>query len=342
MASGLDEYVNIEGIVRKVNKRKAEYGAKLRQLTDDYTQVLIVTVDNIGSKQIAETRAELRGRAEFLFGKNTMIRKILRDHAKRSGNAKLEALCDIVQGNCGMVFTKESIVGIRDFLGQKVIQCPAKAGVIAPVDVTCPAGPTGMEPTMTAFFQSLNIATRINRGQIDIVNPMQVVFKGQKVGESEAALLIKLGIKPFNYKIEVQSVYDDGNVYSSDVLDITENDVAQAFFAAANQMAAVCLEIDFPVSVTVPHSVLGAYKNILSVGLALESYSWDNLTLVKEILANPDAFRGSGGGGGGAAAGGGGGGAAAEPEPEPSSSKSSEGGGGGLFGGSGSDSDSSS
>jgi len=330
-----------ELIGKVVNARKQAYGARLKSLLDTYTQVLVVTVDNIGSKQISEVRAELRGRAEILFGKNTMIRKILRDYAKESGNEKILNLVSIIEGNCGMVFTKESIGTIRDIFKAKTILTAAKAGAIAPVDVEVPAGPTGMEPTMTTFFQSLNIATRINRGQIDIVNPMQVIYKGKKVGESEAALLIKLGIKPFTYRIEVQSVYDDGNVYGAAVLDITEADVALAFFTASNQIAALCLEIDFPVAVTVPHSIMGAYKNILSVGIACEKYTWDNLDLVKKILADPSAFASAGGGGGG---GGGDAGAAAAAEPEPEESeKSSEAAGGGLFGsGSGSDSDSSS
>lgn len=327
-----------ELIGKVVNARKQAYGKRLKTLLDTYKQVLVVTVDNIGSKQISEVRAELRGRAELLFGKNTMIRKILRDYAKESGNDKVMNLVTIIEGNCGMVFTKEPIGTIRDIFKAKTILTAAKAGSIAPVDVEVPAGPTGMEPTMTTFFQSLNIATRINRGQIDIVNPMQVVFKGKKVGESEAALLVKLGIKPFTYRIEVQSVYDDGNVYGAAVLDITEADVALAFFTASNQIAALCLEIDFPVAVTVPHSVMGAYKNILSVGIALEKYSWDNLDLVKKILADPSAFASAGGGGGG---GGDAGAAAAAPEPEESSTKSSAAPqGGGLFGGSGSDSDS--
>merc|ERR1719428_772673 len=233
-----------------------------------------------------------------------MIRKILREYIKDTGNTKLEKLVELVQGNVGFVFTKESIGDIREAITSNRRNSAAKPGSIAPVDVMVPAGPTGMEPTMTSFFQSLNIATKINRGQIDIVNPMQVVYKGKKVGESEAALLVKLGIKPFTYRIEVQSVYDDGNVYGAAVLDITEADVALAFFTASNQIAALCLEIDFPVAVTVPHSVMGAYKNILSVGIALEKYSWDNLDLVKKILADPSAFASAGGGGGGARAGG--------------------------------------
>lgn len=323
-----------------VSKRKQAYCDKMKALLNDYTSILIATVDNIGSNQIQKVRGDMRGDTEFLFGKNTMMRKIVRDYVEETGNDKLLGLCDLIQGNCGLCFTKAPILKIRNALQENKIQTAAKAGILAPCAVGVEAGPTGMEPTMTAFFQSLNIATKINRGQIDIVNPVDLIAKGEKVGESQAALLIKLGVKPFYYNIEVTSVYDNGNTYAADVLDITPADVAQAFFFNANKMAALCLEIDYPTAVSVPHSIMGAYKNLLAVGTGLTGYSWDNLKLVKEILADPSKFASSGGGGGGAAAGGDAP-AAAEPEPE-SESKSSEGGGGGLFGGSGSDSDSSS
>merc|ERR1712106_753464 len=58
-----------------------------------------------------------------------------------------------------------------------------------------PKGPTGLDPAQTSFFQALNIATKINKGSIEIINDCKVLFEGVKVGTSEAALLTKMGIK---------------------------------------------------------------------------------------------------------------------------------------------------
>ena len=41
-----------------------------------------------------------------------------------------------------------------------------------------------MEPRDTGFFQSLNIATKIVRGQIDIQNPLTLIKKGAKINQS--------------------------------------------------------------------------------------------------------------------------------------------------------------
>lgn len=55
---------------KKVPARKVAYGKKLKELLDEYDTCLLVTVDNVGSKQIAEMRKDFRGTARFLFGKN--------------------------------------------------------------------------------------------------------------------------------------------------------------------------------------------------------------------------------------------------------------------------------
>merc|ERR1712062_94845 len=81
-----------------------------------------------------------------------------------------------------------------------------------------------------------------------------------------------------------------GEVYPADVLDISPSDVAAAFGAGIREVAALCLALNYPTAASVPHSIMDAYKNMLAVGLALKDYSWENLTKVKEILADPSAF----------------------------------------------------
>jgi len=328
------------GNERNVTARKWAYRCRLRGLLDEYQTCLMAGVDNVGSKQLADIRKALRGRAEILMGKNTMIRKILREYIKDTGNNKLEKLVDLVQGNVGFVFTKESIGDIREAITSNRRNSAAKPGSIAPVDVMVPAGPTGMEPTMTSFFQSLNIATKIMRGQIEITNDVHLIHKGTKVGASEAALLVKLGLRPFEYGMTVKSVYDDGNAYAAEVLDIDDNDVCASFLVGLTQVAMLSLAVNYPTAASVPHSCINAYKQCLSVALALPAeYEWENLKYVKMVLENPEAFAAAAGPSGG---GGGGGGTAGGPakEPTPEEEESSEGGGGGLFGDDDSDSSS--
>jgi large subunit ribosomal protein LP0 len=61
------------------------------------------------------------------------------------------------------------------------VPAAARAGSHAPVDVFIPAGPTGLDPAQTSFFQALNIPTKINKGSIEIIQEVQVVKKDTRV-----------------------------------------------------------------------------------------------------------------------------------------------------------------
>jgi large subunit ribosomal protein LP0 len=296
---------------RTIPERKLEYAKKLKELLREYNTIVIVSVNNVGSKQIAEMRKAFRGKARFLFGKNTLIRKVIRDFVKETRNAKLMNLLDLIKGNSGMCFTNCAVPWLRKEIVSRRKQCAAKAGTVAPVDVVVPAGPTNMEPTQTTFFQSMDIATRINRGQIDIVDDVLLIKQGEKVGLSQAVLLTKLSIRPFFYGMKVRSYYDDGNAYDASVLDITDEMIADSFFQGTRRVAALSFSLNYPTIVNVPHSLINAYKKCLALGLSLNTYTWEKLDTVKKILENPDAFRAAAGGGGGGAPAAAGGGAAA-------------------------------
>jgi len=66
-----------------VPKRKLDYATKLNTLLEEYSTCLIVTVTNVGSSQIGEMRKDFRKRGRFLFGKNTLIRKCIREYIKK-------------------------------------------------------------------------------------------------------------------------------------------------------------------------------------------------------------------------------------------------------------------
>merc|ERR1712029_518172 len=86
----------------------------------------------------------LRGKAVVLMDKNTMMRKVIRGQLDK--NPDLEKLLPHVKMNVGFVFTKMELTEIRDLLLANKKEAPAKAGAIAPIDVTIPAQNTGMGP----------------------------------------------------------------------------------------------------------------------------------------------------------------------------------------------------
>merc|ERR1719152_450111 len=123
------------------------------------------------------------------------MRKVLRSFLEDDPNHPYGALADELNGNMGYVFTNGNLAEIRDVLEAESVPAPARAGSIAPVDVVVPPGPTDCDPGQTSFFQTLQIATKIVKGRIEITAPVNLLAAGDKVGNSEAVLLQKLDIR---------------------------------------------------------------------------------------------------------------------------------------------------
>lgn len=265
-------------------QRKNAYWAKLESCLAEYKNILIITVDFVGSKQMQNVRLAIRGRGQVLMGKNTIIRKVLRENIEK--NPKLESLLPYIKGNMGFVFTNDDLNEIRKVVTDFKMPAAAKSGVIAPIDVVIPPGPTGLDPGQTSFFQTLNISTKISKGTIEITSEVRLCQAGVKVTSSAVALLAKLGIKPFMFGINVNTVYEDGSVYDAKVLDLEQSDLIQMFCGAVAKLAALSFEIGEINAATIPHSFGRAFNTLLAIALETE-YEFEEVKAVKEMLANP-------------------------------------------------------
>jgi large subunit ribosomal protein LP0 len=295
------------------SQKKIAYSKQLNELLDTYDKIMIVGCDNVRSRQMQNIRIALRGKAILLMGKNTLIKKIMSDRSAKSGAdrdkqivAKLVA-DELITGNVGLIFTNGDLQKIKEVVEKERVQAPAKAGAIAPVDVIVPAGNTGLEPTKTSFFQALSIATKITKGTVEIIKDEKVITEGTKVGSSEATLLQMLGINPFFYGLVIQYIWDQGSVYSAEVLNLTQEDKISRFQEGVANLAAVSLALGWTTKASFPHVVMNAFKDFLSVSLGTD-YDFDEFKgkqLKESILRGPVAAApvvGGGGKSGGAAA----------------------------------------
>jgi len=262
---------------------------KFQDAVKQYKNVLIVGVDNVGSNQMQKVRIALRGQAIVLMGKNTLVRKILRDMIEGEKMTKLEALLPLVSGNMGFVFTNGSLPEIRKLILENKVPAAAKSGTFAQKDVFLPPGPTGLDPGQTNFFQALNIATKIVKGAIEIVSEVHLIKSGEKVTMSHVAMLDKMNVRPFFYGFKVTDVYEDGTVYSANILDMNEDTLLQKFFAGVRHVAAISLAIHYPTAASVSHSLNHAFKSLIALALETE-ITFAEAQKFKDFIANPSAF----------------------------------------------------
>lgn len=326
---------------KKSEKRikKEKFFDRVYNLFDKYNRALFVACDNISAKQIHACRKELRAHdSVMLMGKNTLIKAALlkritepaeheEDYEERKKAwtplPKMEPLMKLLKGNLGIIFTNHDLTQMKEVIDRHAREAPAKIGAVAQSDVWIRAGPTGLDPKQTGFFQNLQIPTKIVKTQIEISADKQIIFQGEKIGSNEAALLQKLNINPFSYKLKVAHVFDNGSVFGAGVLDITTDSILASYRKAVSNVAAASLSAGIPTKASAPHSIMNAFKNLLAVTFSSD-YTFEAAEKLKTAAANAPAA--------GASAGAAKQEAKAE-EPEPQEEEADVGGVGDMFGG---------
>lgn len=111
------------------------------------------------------------------------------------------------------------------------------------------------------------------KGQIEIVAEKQVVFKDTRVDSTQAQLLDKLKIYPFEYKMRVLKILQDGNIFDSAVLDLSMDMILAKFRKAVHNLTCVSLGAGVPTKVSAPHSLLNGFKSLVAAA-ASSGYSF--------------------------------------------------------------------
>ena len=201
---------------------------------------------------------------------------------------ELEKIVNLLKGNTGLIFSNGDLSEIKKIIDDLAREAPAKVGAIAPGEVWIRAGSTGLDPKQTSFFQQLQIQTKIVKTQIEIVAEKKIISAGQKIEATHAALLDKLKIRPFSYKMNVKKVYEDGAIFSAEVLDITAADIKIKFGNAILNMAAISLASGYITKPAIPHLLANAFKNLAAVTFDSD-YSFKQADKMKEASKNASA-----------------------------------------------------
>ena len=262
-----------------VSAEKEVYAERFNRLIDTYSKVLFCTIENVRSEQMHKIRASLRAnnQGEMIVGKKTLQKKILSLRAAAEGASEMDKLLkeklvdeNLLVGNLALIFTNSDIPEIQTMLFSHRIQAPAKVGAFSPVEVTIPAGNTGLEPNATSFFQALNIATKIAKGTVEIISDKCVLKVGDKVDSSTSALLSKLKISPFWYSAEVSFFWERGLMFTAEDLKVTDTIMEEQFLAAIGNLTAVSLATGILTEASFPHAILDGFKNLLGASVATE------------------------------------------------------------------------
>jgi large subunit ribosomal protein LP0 len=186
----------------------------------------------------------------------------------------LSILLPLLKDKIALIFSDASVFELKKQIEANKIPTEARVGALSPIDFAVPAGPTGLDPSQINFFHALNVSTKIVKGQIEITKDFKVCSVGKKVKASEAALLKKLNLKPFEYGMKITQVYDNGAIVPESVYSIDPAALLTSFQSGIKNLVGLSLEAGYPIEATIPLIIGNAFKNIAA--LSIESgYNFD-------------------------------------------------------------------
>ena len=245
---------------------KKEEVKELIGIINEYDVIGIVDLMNIPAKQLQEMRKNLKKDAVIRMAKKNLIDLALEDCDADKTN--IVDLSEHMNGQVALIATEMNPFKLYKILENSKTSAPAKAGAIAPDDIVVPEGDTGL--TNLAFMGELGqvgIPARPQDGKIFIQKETVVVEAGEEVSKQMAATLARLDINPMEVGIDLKAVYEDGSIYTSDLLAIDEEqtlaDVQNAFKNAFN----LSVNAAIPTSKTTSTIITLAYTRAINVGV---------------------------------------------------------------------------
>jgi len=264
---------------------KKEMFQRLAELIEKHPVVAIADLQKVRSSQIQEIRKRLRGQAEVLVAKNTILKKAASSLGEKKPH--IDSFTEGLAGSNLLLFTSMNPYALILFLNKNKVRVPAKAGDIATSEIIIPAGNTGLQPgPVISEFGEVKVATRIEGGSIWVAKDTVVAEKGQEISAKLASLLSKLGMKPMEAGLSIVRAFDEGTVLTFEDLVFDLESYESDLASACRNALGLAVETEYVLPETAPLIIRRAYREALHLANEAEFPTSENIeTLVKRAYS---------------------------------------------------------
>ncbi|MBN1677421.1 MAG: 50S ribosomal protein L10 [Candidatus Thermoplasmatota archaeon] len=245
----------------------------------------IIDIRGVPAPAFQTMRTNLRGKAEIIMLKNTLLKIALQEAAKQKTG--VDKLVDSVDGQCAVVTTDLNPFRLFRQLDATKTKMPARGGEVAPDDIEIKAGETPFKPgPVVGELQKAGLPAAIEQGKVVIKRDKLLVKKGDKIPRDVALVLGKLEIFPLTVGLNLNAAYEDGFVYKRDVLAVDDvqvlNQVKQAAVGALN----LAVFASYPTSMSIRPMLANAHFKALNLAV---NASIANEETIRLMLAKANA-----------------------------------------------------
>ncbi|HUK50168.1 MAG TPA: 50S ribosomal protein L10 [Terriglobales bacterium] len=245
---------------------KREIFDDLTELVNKHSVIAVADLQKVRSSQIQEIRKKLRGKANLIVAKNTILKKVAEKSADEKKN--VDKFAESLTGSKVLIFTQMNPFELIIFLDKNKVRVPAKGGDVATGDIVIPSGNTGMQPgPVISEFNEAKVQTRIEGGSIFVAKDTVVASKGDVISIRTASLLSKLGMKPMEAGLSLSYAYDHGVVLGPNDLEFNLDKMKADVTSAVRQAFGVAVEANIFLPETTPMILGKAYRQAIAVSV---------------------------------------------------------------------------
>jgi len=190
---------------RKAHEKKRKVVRQLAKKIKNAKTLMIVGIKNLPSKQFQEIKKTIREHALIKIAKKNILIRVIKE-LKKESTLPLEKQ---IKENCAFAISNLEGFELAGIFSKNKTRIFAKAGQLAPEDISVEAGPTNLMPgPAISELGALGIQIAVEEGKISIKQPKVIIKKGCEINEGAASILQKLDIKPFTIGLKSVAFYD--------------------------------------------------------------------------------------------------------------------------------------
>ena len=262
-----------------IPSEKIETVQETVELLKEYDVIAAADLNKVSSAMLQDMRRQLRGRLHFKVLKNTLMRISM----EKAGKKGYDEFIEQAAGPNVFMFTNGNPFRVAMELDANKVSVFAKAGDIAMDEIILTAGNTGLSPgPLIGKFGVLGVRTRIEAGNIWVVQDTTVCRAGEPINEELVDLLQRMGIRVSEMGLRVKTVYERGDVIPGDALILDLDDYRSRLEQAIGGAFKVAVEAAYYTPATVPTILAKAFQQARSVALESE---WPTKDTIEVLIA---------------------------------------------------------
>ncbi len=265
--------------------KKQEIVAKIKDLGSKYNVIGLANLESLPAPQLQKIRAKLKDIMVLFMAKKTLMRIAFNDLEANKKN--ISGMSSFLKGMPALIFSNENPFKLIRKLNENKTAAPAKPGQIAPNDIVVKAGPTNFAPgPIIGELGKFGIKTEVKNGKLAIKDDVVVAKEGDVISPALASLLTRLDINPMEVGVNLIAVYEDGLIFSGDILKTEPETYISNLGFAANEALKLALGIKYISKETIESLIKESYSDAFRLTLGINFPTKES---IKFLLAKANA-----------------------------------------------------